>query len=933
MVQPTQGAPHEQGAPHVTNAEAPAVFTPHACSSSSTTSSSSSSNSSSSRGGLLSRQVTVGIRFRPPPRSSVSPASRMSPPSSEAPPSVPAATAASQSAGGSSGEGCGGPSLSTSSLPGPLVGAPSRGHSCSRALVRRPPWARRGPTDEEWAFVDGEGSGWVLVVPWALDLGAPSEEVCSEGGPASLARGPHRVWDGYKDVCYEADYVFGPEALNAEVYVHLVKDLVSAALTGRNAAFLAYGQTASGKTHTMFGGGPPARGSLKGASSQRGGPPPSSQVGDDSEGPPSSKGPAEKGVTELALADIFEEQAKLDQKDRFSVSLSMLEVYQETVFDVLLEASGGRHPGGGAPSQSAGGPLLEGGRQKRSIALCEAPDGSLNMGSLGAHKVGSLSEALALVKRGLQQRQAASTTLNPRSSRSHAVLRIILTPPPPAAAAAAAPPAVGDWEEVAAAAAGATAPAEATAAAAATAEAAESSAAAEAGALPKAAAAAPAGGLDVVAAQGPDACRAGFAQGPLKPCELLAEGKGAPPASRCPRRPSVLSLVDLAGSEGARVASTVGKMQREGGAINRSLLALSRVVKALTRQQQQQQQEGGPAQANSKASRSSTSVSSLQAAPVGGGRPHRQGASPFLGLRESKLTRLLSDCLGGPCLTSLLCLCAPGGPSYRHTAATLAFARRARRLPPAQEVSPEGPPKLKRLRSNHAPNADTAAAAAGAAAVGSGGSNEATETAEGGGEGCCLLGGGPQPTGAPGGPPRPFVYLPTGCVQCHALHKALKKAREELACQAVQLRQLRYVISRTPSLAAAAAAAATAAGATPLSSSSGSSRGRETIGDKTPRKREATGESRTDEGGPPGALLQRTPSHPHQENQIPKHVLPPLNYGGGVSYKPPLPGSLGAPPQDKGAPASLLGGPPPMTPADSHKALAKGPSKRAAAEL
>ncbi|KAL8443342.1 hypothetical protein Emed_006866 [Eimeria media] len=915
MARPTQEAPQEGGAPPVSTPGAPAVFTPHACcsssssrSSNSNTNSSSNSSSSSSKGGLLSRQVTVGIRFRPPARSPVSPARRVSPPSSEAPPNAPVAAAASQSAGGSSGEGCGGPSSSTSSLPGPPSGASLRGPSSSRELIRRPPWARRGPTDEDWGLVDGEASGWVLVAPWALDLGAPCEEACSEGSPPSLARGPPRVWDGYKDVCYEADHVFGPEASNAEVYVHLVKDLVSAALNGRNAAFLAYGQTASGKTHTMFGGGAPTRSSIKGVPSQRGGPSLSSQGGGPSEGPPPSLGHVEKGVTELALTDIFEEQKKLDEKEKFTVSLSMLEVYQETVYDVLLGASTGGNPAGGPPSQSAGGPLLES-RQKRSIALCEAPD-----------------EALALVNQGLQQRQAASTALNPRSSRSHAVLRIILTFPPPAAAAAAAPPAAGNSGEVAAAAGGAPA----GSAAAATTTAAESGAAAAAeGALPKAAAAATAGGPAAAAGEGLDACRSGSSQGPLKPSESLADGDVGPPSSRGPRRPSVLSLVDLAGAEGAGVAATVGKMQREGGAINRSLLALSRVVKALTRQQQQQQQqqqqEAGVAQADSKMSRSTSSLGALQGPPLGVGRPHRQGAPPFLGLRESKLTRLLSDCLGGPCLTSLLCLCAPGGPSYRRTAATLAFARRARRLPPAQEGPPhEGPPKLKRLRTKQAPNPDTAATAA------AGGSREATEAAEGAGEGCLPAGGGaPQSTGAPGGPPRPFVYLPTGCVQCHALHKALKEAREELACQAVQLRQLRYVISRTPPLAAAAAAVAAAGGATPhssSSSSSSSSRGQDAIGDMTPRRKDAMGESRTDEGGPQGAPLQRTPSHPHQENQTPKHVLlPPLNYGGGVCYKPPLPGSLGPPSQDKRAPSSLMGGPPPATPADSHKALIKGP--------
>lgn len=55
---------------------------------------------------------------------------------------------------------------------------------------------------------------------------------------------------------YTFDHVFGPDATQSEVYDHVGRPMVVAALAGINATILTYGQTGSGKTHTMQGGGP-----------------------------------------------------------------------------------------------------------------------------------------------------------------------------------------------------------------------------------------------------------------------------------------------------------------------------------------------------------------------------------------------------------------------------------------------------------------------------------------------------------------------------------------------------------------------------------------------------------------------------------------------------------------------------------------------------
>ena len=421
--------------------------------------------------------------------------------------------------------------------------------------------------------------------------------------------------------------------------------------------------------------------------------------------------------------------------------------------------------------------------------------GTLDLGTLSCCPVSSLSEALSLLQRGQQQRHAAATAANARSSRSHAILRIVLTPSAAtataAAGAAAAPP--------------------------------PTAAAATTTAVRTAEATAPA------AAEAPPRERSS-GEGPPKD----NSSSGAPP--RGPRRASVLSLVDLAGSEsaGGPQGPKGGPVtQREGGSINRSLLALSKVVKALTQQQQQQQQQRQQQQQQQKQDGSFGAAgsgdsegpprapsTSLGAPTSGGPRRH---LPPFVGLRETKLTRLLSDCLGGHCKTSVICLCVPGVSFYRQTAATLTFARRARKIPPPPEEGgpqggPQGPPKPKRPRTANSETDNAAAAAATAAAAAAAGPGGSEESAQEGLQGSSL--GGPQ-----GGLHRSVVYVPTGCLQCRSLYKALQEAREEIAWQRVQLRQLKYVVSRgLPSAAPAAApAAAAAAAAAPAGTASNDS--------------------------------------------------------------------------------------------------------------
>jgi len=104
---------------------------------------------------------------------------------------------------------------------------------------------------------------------------------------------------------------------------------------------------------------------------------------------------------------------------------------------------------------------------------------------------------------------------------------------------------------------------------------------------------------------------------------------------------SKLFLVDLAGSERAAVSDNRGLRQVEGANINRSLLALGNCINILS-------------------------------------DPNTKGA--FVPYRDSKLTRLLKESLGGNTKTIMVACISPSYLSYEETLNTLKYASNARRI-------------------------------------------------------------------------------------------------------------------------------------------------------------------------------------------------------------------------------------------------------------
>ena len=109
-----------------------------------------------------------------------------------------------------------------------------------------------------------------------------------------------------------------------------------------------------------------------------------------------------------------------------------------------------------------------------------------------------------------------------------------------------------------------------------------------------------------------------------------------------------LFLVDLAGSERTKRSGAVGQNFDEAVSINQSLTTLGRCIQALAGSE-----KGAASKAKAKAMN----------APV----------------RESKLTRLLSPCLGAG-ITSLVCCVSDAAADRFETQNTLEFGRNARRV-------------------------------------------------------------------------------------------------------------------------------------------------------------------------------------------------------------------------------------------------------------
>ncbi|KAM3499905.1 hypothetical protein MY10362_006879 [Beauveria mimosiformis] len=169
------------------------------------------------------------------------------------------------------------------------------------------------------------------------------------------------------------DNVFTTHDNNSRVYDHIAKRLVRRVMEGYHGTVFAYGMTGTGKTFSMQGTA------------------------------------TQPGVIPLAITDIFSYIRETPSRE-FLLRVSYLEIYNEKIHDLLSMPTGGG----------------VGGAQQEEIKLREDSKRGVYATPLKEEIVQSPTQLLRVIARGDQARRTASTQFNARSSRSHAVMQIVV---------------------------------------------------------------------------------------------------------------------------------------------------------------------------------------------------------------------------------------------------------------------------------------------------------------------------------------------------------------------------------------------------------------------------------------------------------------------------------------------------------------------------
>ncbi|XP_025203439.1 kinesin heavy chain [Melanaphis sacchari] len=165
---------------------------------------------------------------------------------------------------------------------------------------------------------------------------------------------------------YLFDKVFKPNASQDKVYGDAAKSIVSDVLAGYNGTIFAYGQTSSGKTHTMEG-----------------------VIGD----------PSKQGIIPRIVNDIFNHIYAMEENLEFHIKVSYFEIYMDKIRD-LLDVS------------------------KVNLSVHEDKNRVPFVKGATERFVSSPEEVFAVIEEGKANRHIAVTNMNEHSSRSHSVFLI-----------------------------------------------------------------------------------------------------------------------------------------------------------------------------------------------------------------------------------------------------------------------------------------------------------------------------------------------------------------------------------------------------------------------------------------------------------------------------------------------------------------------------
>ncbi|KAK8527287.1 hypothetical protein V6N13_085130 [Hibiscus sabdariffa] len=194
-----------------------------------------------------------------------------------------------------------------------------------------------------------------------------------------VGRGIDMTQNGQKH-SFTFDKVFMPDTSQEEVFIE-ISQLVQSALDGYKVCIFAYGQTGSGKTYTMMG--KPGQ-------------------------------PNEKGLIPRSLEQIFQtKQALQPQGWRYEMQVSMLEIYNETVRDLL------------SPIRDSS--RIENGTPGKQYTIKHDANGNTHVSDLTIVDVQSSREVAYLLDRAAHSRSVGKTHMNEQSSRSHFVFTMRIT--------------------------------------------------------------------------------------------------------------------------------------------------------------------------------------------------------------------------------------------------------------------------------------------------------------------------------------------------------------------------------------------------------------------------------------------------------------------------------------------------------------------------
>lgn len=200
-------------------------------------------------------------------------------------------------------------------------------------------------------------------------------------------------YNGRKEKTFVFDNIFTEKNCNFDIFDSVIKSMIENVIKGYNATALAYGVTGTGKTHTMFGN------VLQTYQEENC----DDEIKFDQIYQDNPQPYTEKGVCVYALDYLFELINLNSETKSFTVKISYLEIYNEQVIDLLTMNE--------KPS-----PLMI---VEDSLKGVVVPD-------LSEFIVNNSRELLKLILQGNSKRTMASTNQNQFSSRSHAILQIVI---------------------------------------------------------------------------------------------------------------------------------------------------------------------------------------------------------------------------------------------------------------------------------------------------------------------------------------------------------------------------------------------------------------------------------------------------------------------------------------------------------------------------